>query len=186
MIFAETERLYLRALTYPELPRMTDLLNDWDVVRWLAVVPFPYTMKDAGDFYTDMAACYARGAPELFILAQKTDDLLIGAVGLHPPRDVNPEPGEVEIGYWLARDYWGQGFMSEAAREALKIAFARPATRLVGATTALDNDASQNVLRKIGLRNMGEVPRDYGALRGDDTVLKWRITRDDYEKESAA
>ena len=181
MIFAETERLILRALRRDELPRLVKLLDVWDVVRWLSVVPFPYTMRDAETFYADIELCYASGEPQFYALALKTDDLFIGAVGLHPPRNVNHAEGQVEIGYWLGKDYWGRGLISEAVGAVLDIGFARPATRTIGANTALNNKASQNVLRKAGLRDLGVVPLDYNVLRGDNQIIKWLVTREEWE-----
>jgi RimJ/RimL family protein N-acetyltransferase len=180
MIFAETDRLVLRTLEKKELPRLVELIGVWDVVRWLAVVPFPYKVEHAEEFFVDMQASYATNDPQFYAMAFKTDNKLIGGVGLHPPRNEQHLPGEIEIGYWLGKDYWGQGLMHEAARRVRDLGFARPATRSIGATTAIGNHASQNVLQKIGLRNMGQAPRDYSVLRGDDQIIKWLLTREQY------
>lgn len=181
MIFAETERLVLRALERSELPRLVKLLDVWDVVRWLTVVPFPYTMRDAEVFYAEMEPTYRNGAPEFFTLALKSDNFLIGGVGLHAPRTPSPVEGESEIGYWLGQNFWGQGLMSEAARAVVEIGFARATTRAIGATTSPGNKASQAVLRKAGLRDLGIMPRPYAALRGSDEVVRWLVTREEYE-----
>lgn len=181
MIFAETDRLYLRALQKEELPRFQKLLDVWDVVRWLAVVPYPYTMKDAETFYNDMLDAYCKHEPQFLAMALKSDNLLIGGVGLHPPRDADCAPGDVEIGYWLSHDFWGQGLMCEAARTARDIGFTRTDTQALTATTALNNYASQKVLSNIGMKNTGETKRAYSALRGAEEVFKWRLTREEYE-----
>jgi 8-oxo-dGTP diphosphatase len=179
-IYGETDRLVLRALEKNELPRLVELIGVWDVARWLAVLPYPYTMQNAEEFYSDMENAKACGDPQFYAIAAKTDGLLIGGVGLHPPRGKNAVEGEVEIGYWLGNVYWGRGFMTEAARAVVAMSFARPATNFVAATTALDNVASQNVLCKLGLRNLGPVTRDYPALRGEDRVVKWQMTRKEW------
>ena len=185
MMLSETDRLTLRTLEKEELPRLVQLLGEWDVARWLSVVPFPYTQKDAEDFYADMKLSADAGQPEFFALALKTDGLLIGGVGLHPPRNANALPGEIEIGYWLGRYYWGRGLASEAAAAVRDIGFARSETRMLGACTALNNHASQKVLRKIGLREQGVVMRDYAALRGENEVMKWALTREEYQRALA-
>ena len=94
---------------------------------------------------------------------------------------MNHAEGQVEIGYWLGKDYWGRGLISEAVGAVLDIGFARPATRTIGANTALNNKASQNVLRKAGLRDLGVVPLDYNVLRGDNQIIKWLVTREEWE-----
>jgi len=183
VLFAETDRLLLRALEKRELPRLVELLDVWYVARWLSVLPFPYTIHHAEEFYSDMEASAATGEPQFYAIASKTDGLLIGGIALHPPRGSNAADGEIEIGYWLGKAFWGSGYMSEAARAVLLLSFARPATDVVIATTAPDNIASQNVLLRIGLRNMGLVSRDYPALRGEDRVVRWQVTRKEWQTQ---
>jgi 8-oxo-dGTP diphosphatase len=180
MIFAETDRLILRALEKSELTRLVELLGEWDVVRWLSVVPFPYTMRDAEEFYDDVTPHNDTDEPQFFALALKRDNVLVGGVGLHAPRTSPTIKGEVEIGYWLAKEFWGQGLMSEATRAVIDIAFERCTTAAVGATTEPENMASQKVLQNAGLRNLGLIPRTYKALRGGDQVLGWHLTREEY------
>jgi len=182
MIFAETDRLFLRTLEKQELPRLVELIGVWDVTRWLSVVPFPYRLQDAQDFYSDMESCYEKGEPEFFTLALKSDNLLIGGIGLHLPRNAVFEEGEIEIGYWLGKTFWGRGLIPEAAMAVLDIGFARPSTQAIGASTAPSNRASQSVLRKIGLKEKGLVPCDYPVLRGENEIIKWRLTRPEYEE----
>ncbi len=186
MIFAETERLFLRKLERDELPRLVQLIGVWDVVRWLSVVPFPYMMQHAEEFYAETVESYHTDMPEFFALALKTDNLLIGGIGLHAPRSATFQPGEIEIGYWLAKNFWGRGLMSEAAKPALDIGFARHTTRSIGATTSTTNHASQKILAKIGLRNLGEKAREYSALRGEESIFRWLLTREDYEQGKTA
>jgi RimJ/RimL family protein N-acetyltransferase len=178
--YAETERLILRPLERHELPRLAELIGDWDVARWLVVLPYPYTIKNAEDFYADMHAADEAGQPQFFALAKKTDNLLMGGIGLHPPRGMASVENELEIGYWLGKPYWDLGYMTEAARTVLSLAFKRSSTGAVGATTAPENAASQNVLNKLGLCNLGPMKRDYSALRGDDIMLKWLVTRQEW------
>jgi RimJ/RimL family protein N-acetyltransferase len=180
-IYVETDRLILHALEKKELPRFVELLDVWDIVRWLAVVPYPYTMQHALDFYADMEIAATSGAPQFYAITLKSDNLLIGGVGLHPPRSRNAAEGEAEIGYWLGRNYWGRGFASEAVCPVASIGFSRPTTSTLIATTAINNVASQNVLTKLGMRDMGATPRDYSALRGDNQVIKWQMTREEWQ-----
>jgi len=180
-VFAETGRLILRALDRNELPRLVQLLDVWDVARRLAVLPYPYTRKDAEEFYSDAEQAMMRGDPQFYAIAKKEDGLLIGGIGMHPPRGTTAASGEVEIGYWLGKDFWGQGCIIEATRSVVSSSFSHPTTQALVATTAANNKASQNVLQKLGLKNMGLIRRDYPALRGDDHVLKWKMMRPEWQ-----
>lgn len=67
----------------------------------------------------------------------------IGSVGLH-------QPGEPELGYWIAADHQGHGYATEAARAVLDRAFTQLGVAEVSANAAVDNVASQRVLTKLG------------------------------------
>src|SRR3546814_11031633 len=59
--------------------------------------------------------------------------------------------GEVELGYWVARSYWGLGYATEAGRHMLDLARTLGIPRLTAAHF-VDNPASGAVLRKLGFR----------------------------------
>jgi len=181
-VLAETERLVLRSLKESDLPRLAKLLDVWEVVRWLVVVPYPYTLHDARDFFAEINECHGEGKEQFFALSFKDDDRLIGGVGLHPPRAIDHDDGDVEIGYWLGLDYWGRGLITEAAKRVRDIGFSWPSTKALVSTTDPKNMASQRVLTKLGLRNLGLVERTYPTLRGGDEVVKWRLTREERER----
>jgi len=76
----------------------------------------------------------------------------IGFVGLHRPIAELPFSPCVEIGWRLARPFWGQGYASEAARAALSFAFNDLALAEVVAFTSLENRRSQAVMERLGMR----------------------------------
>jgi len=58
---------------------------------------------------------------------------------------------EPEIGWWLARRYWGRGLATEAARCALRDAFERVRLERVTSVAAIGNTASRRIMEKLGL-----------------------------------
>lgn len=176
MIAIETPRLRLRALCEADLPRLTNLIGEWDVARWLAVVPHPYSLTDAQVFFAGLQTPSVLWR-HICAIADKTDDALLGAVGLHPARVTTPKADEIVLGYWLGKPSWGRGIMTEAVAPMVALAFAQPQITVVTATTDPENFASQNVLRKNGLRCLGLQPRLEPSLRGGTEVLAWEIRR---------
>jgi RimJ/RimL family protein N-acetyltransferase len=186
MIYAQTERLIIRRRTRADLPRTVDFLNDWDVTRWLSVVPFPYAMKDAEDYFTATEPTYESGEPQLHAIADAKTDEIMGVVGLHPPRVPDPPKEVVEIGYWLGKPYWGQGIMGEAAEIVLGLAFKRPwIARVIGRTDP-ENMASQGVMKKIGMKYLGISPRVEKDLRGGPNCTRWEMARAAFEARERA
>ncbi len=193
MIYAETSRLILRSLEKSDLPRIVELIGDWDVARWLVSVPVPYTLRHAEEFYERMNEAARCGTPEYFLLERTGDGEQIGAIGLHVHREPFPQNDELVIGYWVGKAFWGQGYISEAIQPIIAHAFDRSEVRLLSSTTDPENAASQNVLRKAGFTYLGISTRKESdaynnkPLRGGMDVTRWQMTREDYlqRKKSA-
>jgi RimJ/RimL family protein N-acetyltransferase len=156
-MFARTTRLLLRPSWPEDAAELHQAIADEGIVRNLARAPWPYTHEEAVRFATmDHDAQYPA-----FLLMLRTDGAprLIGACGL------GERSGEAELGYWIARPYWGLGFASEAGRAVLGIAKAIGHRRVV-AGHFTDNPASGNVLRKLGFRSTGKSEQRHSKGRG--------------------
>ena len=111
----------------------------------------------------------------------------IGFIGLSVPRRVLPFSPCVEIGWRLARPYWGPGYATEGARAALQLAFERLGLSEVVSFTALGNVRSRAVMGRIGLRDTAEdfehpgVPENH-PLRSH---CLYRITSDQWSENVA-
>lgn len=147
-MFARTERLLLRPCWPEDAEELLQAVADEAIVRNLATVPWPYKLEDARKF---VAREHSANYPNL-LLFQRTVGAprLIGACG------IQNSDGEAELGYWIARPFWGLGFASEAAKAVVAIAKAVGHKRLV-AGHFTDNPASGRVLRKVGFRPTGQV-----------------------------
>jgi RimJ/RimL family protein N-acetyltransferase len=85
-------------------------------------------------------------------VAPAPDGDAIGQVGVFR-RETGPE---TEIGWYIHRAHWNQGYATEAARAALEYSIRRPNTAEIVARVAPTNDASIAVARKIGMLRAGE------------------------------
>jgi RimJ/RimL family protein N-acetyltransferase len=103
----------------------------------------------------------------------------IGFVGLTVPRRILPFSPCVEIGWRLARSFWGQGFATEAARGALWVGFERLALPEIVSFTARNNQRSRAVMERIGMRNAYEDSDHPGVPEGNALRLhcRYRINR---------
>ncbi len=80
----------------------------------------------------------------------------VGFVGLSTPRRILPCSPCVEIGWRLARPFWGRGLASEAAFGALQVGFDRLGLAEIVSFTALANQRSRAVMERIGMRNANQ------------------------------
>lgn len=76
----------------------------------------------------------------------------IGSIGLHlnGSTDMTDRDDECELGYWIAKPFWGQGMIPEAARELLRYAFEQLGMRAVWCGYYEGNDKSRKVQEKLG------------------------------------
>jgi RimJ/RimL family protein N-acetyltransferase len=87
----------------------------------------------------------------MFSVGRRETGEFIGWVALTVPSFLPEVLPAVEIGWRLARQHWGQGFATEAAREALRFGFESCALDAIISIRHVDNDASRRVMEKLGL-----------------------------------
>jgi 8-oxo-dGTP diphosphatase len=172
-----TERLALRPWQASDAASLHRLLNDWEVIRTLAVVPFPYSRKLADEWVASGATHLADGsAYQLAITGTEAGtELLIGGIGLR----LNTTTRTGELGYWVGRAYWGHGVASEAAGRLARWALANLDIDRIEASVATDNTGSIAVLRKIGCRQIGEGMKMSVAHGAERKVLIFEASRAD-------
>ncbi|MCF2515402.1 GNAT family N-acetyltransferase [Sphingomonas sp. G124] len=163
-MFARTERLLLRPGWAEDAPALACAIADEAVVRNLATAPWPYAIEDAEAF---LAAPRDPAMPS-FLITQRTDGdpIVVGACGLG-----RRPSGAVELGYWIARQHWGQGFATEAGRALIDIARTLKLPRLE-ASHFLDNPASARVLEKLGFVPTGLSVERYSCARGSQAMSR--------------
>lgn len=154
-----TDRLLLRPWRHEDAPRMLDLLSRVEVVQWLGDGP-PVLMADLEEAHTRIDRYRERSAEEPlgFWAVERPDGVVAGTVLL----SVLPgaEHGEVEIGWHLHPDSWGAGYATEAARALLGYGFAHGLPEII-AVSHTHNDASQAVMRRLGMTDHGVTHRWY-------------------------
>jgi RimJ/RimL family protein N-acetyltransferase len=138
----ESPRLKLRRQVEGDIPAILEGLNDWEVVRYLTVVPYPYSHVDAEDWL-------AKQSPpvpgEAHFAIELPDHGMIGVVAL-----------DDHLGYWLSRPQHGHGYMTEACTALLEWHFSALPDDVVPSSAHVGNEASLNVQRKLGFVETGE------------------------------
>jgi len=172
-----TERLILRPLLPRDAEALHRLINDWEVTRTLAVVPFPYPRELADDWIASTARELAEGSAwHLAITGHEGEqEVLVGVVGLHLERATRSG----RVGYWVGRRFWGHGVASEAAGRVVRWGLANLDMDRITAAVATDNPASAAVLRRIGFRQTGEGTGHSVARGADHPIWRFEATRDD-------
>lgn len=144
----QTARLLMRRWRESDREPFAELNGDPQTL-----VYFPDTLtRQASDAMIDQieASFDARGYGP-WALEVKSTGRFIGFTGLSPMPDDIPGAGGVEIGWRLARAAWHHGYATEAARAAMTVAFGVLGLTELWSTTAVLNEPSQAVMRRIGM-----------------------------------
>jgi len=167
MIAIRTDRLILRKPQVRDQATLVAQLNNWEVVRWLSSVPYPYEFTDAHGWFKQMKE-------EPLNLSIFRSSRLIGGIRLHQEEDLS-----CDFGFWLAQESWGQGLMTEAADALLSHAESHLAIRNVHACHFEGNHASARVLHKLGFHKVGEGRQYSIALDMQVPIVRLRKPADD-------
>jgi RimJ/RimL family protein N-acetyltransferase len=178
-MFARTQRLLLRPGFPEDAPALAMAIADQSIVRNLAVVPWPYSLRDAEAY---LASPRDPVLPSLLIF-ERTDGApqLVGSCGLG-----RRASGAVELGYWIARPFWGRGIATEACAGVIEIARTLGLAQLE-ASHFVDNPASGRVLEKIGFEPTGIIAPRMSCARGAEVparLMRLRLACDDSGEES--
>lgn len=156
MTILETERLFLRVFRPEDLDAFAEIEADPEVMRFYPTGPRPKEWAERGVRY--FIRTQEQHGFSLWAVIHKADGRFIGYCGL-VPQTINGKE-EVEVGYKLARAYWGQGLATEAARGVRDWGFAHlDAPRLVSVIDS-GNAASARVAEKNGMRYDRDVVYD--------------------------
>jgi ribosomal-protein-alanine N-acetyltransferase len=137
-------RLSYRPLEAADASRVAALAGEWDIARMTARIPHPYSLVDADLWIASI------GGDE-FVRGVEHDGALIGAVGY-----IEGEGAQAEIGYWIGKPWWGNGFATEAARTLMEHCFRVIGFRRLTCGHFVDNPASARVIAKLGFRRIGK------------------------------
>jgi RimJ/RimL family protein N-acetyltransferase len=137
-------RLTYRLIDARDAGRIAVLAGDWDIARMTARIPHPYSLVDADQWIASI------GEDE-FVRGVERDGELIGAVGY-----VFRDREQAEIGYWIGKPWWGNGYATEAARALVDYCFGEAGFSRLTAGHFSDNPASARVIAKLGFRRIGK------------------------------
>ena len=175
-----TKRLLLRDYEMSDKKVTRELLDDLDVTRFLSVVPHPYTESDA-DVFLKMTLKNREKKPReeynLVVTDKETNEFL-GAVGIS---SINELDKSATMGYWLGKRHWRNSYMTEVVLEIIRFAFEELKLRRINISAAVENDASNALIKKVGFvyegtrkqymtaRSTGKIhdANIYGMLKSD-------------------
>lgn len=150
MRVAETQRLVLRNWEDRDRDLFHEINSDPEVMEFF---PFRRTREQSDALLDRLSAVIAGTGLGFFALADRATDEVFGFCGLSRT-DLEPHlpKGTVEIGWRLARRHWGRGYVTEAARELLRLGFEDNGLDEIVSFAVASNARSIAVMQRIGMR----------------------------------
>lgn len=151
--------VYLSAIRQSDKAAVAEYLSDRDIHLNTLTIPHPYTESDAELWIRKRLEHNQRVGHDVSFAIRNADDKVIGAVGAD-----NLDPGtdyKAEIGYWLAKPYWGTGIMTEAVGAFIRYAFDEFKLEKLVAHVFELNAGSARVLEKNGFQLEGRLRKHY-------------------------
>ena len=160
----ETRRLVLRPFNLSDAQTVQKLAGDRDVASTTKNIPYPYEDGMAEGWISTHQESYEQGKGVTYAITLK-DETLVGAISL---MSIIKEH-QAELGYWIGKPYWNQGYCTEAGREMLRYGFVDLGLNRIHASYLSRNPPSGRVMEKLGMTHEG-TRRQH--------VLKWGVFED--------
>ncbi len=146
-----TERLILRDFEAVSAEQWQLLMNDEQVALTTLSLSYPTTLKDASAWRMQQIKKVKNGEMLRWAVYLKEGKHVIGSFKL----SLNQKFESAEIGYWLGKQYWGNGFASEATNKVISYAFNQLELNRLEAYAMTGNASSEKILLNHGFKQEG-------------------------------
>lgn len=146
-----------------------------------AGIPFPYTAFDVDQWLSGVTNQSVARDQRIHLAIRNFEGELVGEVGVQDV--IISEQGE--IGYWLAKPYWGQGIAPDAVRCFCRFAFERFQLQRIHARVFASNPRSARVLSKVGFRHEGTLRNGYFYDGQPVDDLLFGLLRNEFLRETS-
>jgi ribosomal-protein-alanine N-acetyltransferase len=126
--------------------------QDPDVTKYLTWRP-NRSVGETREFLQVSLVAWREGRSYHWTIVRKEDQELMGMI------NARVENHKWQIGYVLARAYWGKGYMTEALRKLVAWALEQPEISRIWSVCDIENRASARVMERAGMSREGTLPR---------------------------
>lgn len=175
----ESERIRLRPVSLNDADDMYEYTSDEETTRFI------YEQhKDLDHTKKVIANYFVKESIGKYAIVLKDSNKMIGAIEFR----VHEANKSGELGYTLNRHYWGKGYMTEAGKLILGLAFNVLGLERVFAAHDVRNGASGKVLNRLGMQKEGILRRSHMVKGVLTDSVHYSILKDEYinsEKEES-
>ena len=171
----ETDRLILRPISLDDAPALEKHFNNWDIVKY-TMAPWPYPENGVQEHFKELMPRIASGEQITWVIVLKGESEAIGRIDY---RFFKKPP---DRGFWLAKEYHGQGIMSETVEATQDYIFFNLKVDRIVVENLKENIGSGRIKEKTGAKLLKEEPDMYSPHIPDAIRQFWELTREDWAK----
>jgi RimJ/RimL family protein N-acetyltransferase len=173
-----TPRLVLGEFTPGDGADVQRLAGAREIADTTLAIPHPYELSHAVAWIEQQQQEAPGGPTFTFAVRLSSTGTLIGSVGL---REIDLEHRQAELGFWIGRDWWGQGYAREAARAVVQFGFEALDLNRICAHHMARNPASGHVLVALGMQCEGVLRQRVRKWGKYEDVVLYAILRSDLD-----
>ena len=173
-----TGRLTLRPLVPDDAPVVQRLAGEKDIASTTRLIPHPYPPGAAEQWIGTLPELYQRAEAINWGIALDSGPIL-GTIRLV----LNAVDNHAEMGYWVGKPFWNNGYCTEAARAVTTYGFDVLSLERIFANYLARNPASGRVLTKLGMQQEGLLRRHRRKFGRYEDLIVCGITKAEWQQQ---
>ena len=174
----KTERLILCPFKLSDAKVLQEKAGDRAIADTTLNIPYPFTEEIGKEWILTHQPQFESGKAVTYAIKLKETDELIGAVGLNISKEFN----HADLGYWIEKDLWGNGYCTEAAKAVVEYGFNEFDLHRIIANHLTRNPSSGKVMQKLGMQQEGLFREHVIKWDKYEDVVYYGILRDEWNK----
>ncbi len=173
----ETERLILRPFNLDDAPDVQKMAGVFEVADTTLNIPHPYGEGEAERWIKTHRISFERSQSATYAITKRDDGTLVGAIGL----TMDAKHERAEMGYWIGKPFWNNGYATEAARAMIKFGFHDLGLNRIFAHYLTRNKASGKVMEKAGMKYEGHLRQHVVNWGKFEDLIMFGVLKEDFE-----
>lgn len=174
----ETNRVILRKFTIEDAQDMFEYSSVPDVSRYIPWETHK-SIDDSYEFLNYILKQYEEGKLAPWAIELKEIHKVVGTIDFVA---WFPQHYRAEIGFILSKEHWGKGYIPEVARKVIEFGFENMELNKIKAPCMVENEQSQRVLQKLGMKLEGILKEEYLIKDKFRDMAVYSILKEDFIK----
>ncbi|PJD96465.1 MAG: GNAT family N-acetyltransferase [Parachlamydia sp.] len=171
-ICMNSQRILLRNVKFEDGEMIAHLAGDFCIADMMnGAIPHPYSLNDAQLWVEKHKEDNLNSKAISWAIIEKKSRMFIGSIQLRRAEKNNV----ARLSYWIGKDYWGNGYASEAVGLVIDYAFNEMNLELIEADHFERNPGSGFVLKKNGFIQSGSFCKKEGLMEREEVFFCYQI-----------